>query len=365
MENPANPAGAASSKEKLSEAQKNIQKFWPNVMREMQAIRNVEPGNQVLPLARIKKIMKLDEDVKMISSDAPLLFAKAIEIFIHELTLRAWLHTEHNKRRTLQRSDIAMAISKYDQFDFLIDIVPRDDIKVGKKDFAEMKAGGVAGDDIQYYFQLAQQHQHALQQQHPPTATALAVAIAGVNTATTTTTATKTVAQVTNGASIVQLKRTNQSQAPSYQQIPLKLSQGLQGITFANASVVTSSSSSPSSVTANSGTNQALQLFQQVMTASGEITQIPISIPQNQLSFIRAAGVSATATTTGTGQPIFLQTTSSMQAGPAVIHTAPTGVFLSTSQFQQLQQQQTQQQQSQQHRSHHQQQQENHQQQQD
>lgn len=35
---------------------------------------------------------------------------KAAEIFIHELTLRAWVHTEDNKRRTLQRNDIAMAI---------------------------------------------------------------------------------------------------------------------------------------------------------------------------------------------------------------------------------------------------------------
>lgn len=60
---------------------------------------------QVLPLARIKKIMKLDEDVKMISAEAPLLFAKAAEIFIHELTLRAWIHTEDNKRRTLQVHD--------------------------------------------------------------------------------------------------------------------------------------------------------------------------------------------------------------------------------------------------------------------
>jgi len=57
---------------------------------------------QELPLARIKKIMKLDEDVKMISAEAPVLFAKAAEIFIHELTLRAWIHTEDNKRRTLQ-----------------------------------------------------------------------------------------------------------------------------------------------------------------------------------------------------------------------------------------------------------------------
>lgn len=87
--------------------------------------------NQALPLARIKKIMKLDEDVKMISAEAPTLFAKAAELFIMELTLRAWLHTEDNKRRTLQRSDIAMAITKYDQFDFLIDIVPREEAKMG------------------------------------------------------------------------------------------------------------------------------------------------------------------------------------------------------------------------------------------
>ena len=59
---------------------------------------------QLLPLARIKKIMKLDDEVKMISAEAPLLFAKACEMFICELTLRAWVHTEENKRRTLQVS---------------------------------------------------------------------------------------------------------------------------------------------------------------------------------------------------------------------------------------------------------------------
>jgi nuclear transcription factor Y gamma len=48
----------------------------------------------------------------MISAEAPVLFAKAAEIFIHELTMRAWIHTEDNKRRTLQRNDIAMAITK-------------------------------------------------------------------------------------------------------------------------------------------------------------------------------------------------------------------------------------------------------------
>lgn len=69
----------------------------------------------------------------MISAEAPVLFAKACEMFILELSLRAWYHTEENKRRTLQRSDIATAISKSDVFDFLIDIVPRDDVKPAKK----------------------------------------------------------------------------------------------------------------------------------------------------------------------------------------------------------------------------------------
>lgn len=110
--------------------------------------------------------MKLDEDVKMISAEAPLLFAKAAEIFIHELTLRAWVHTENNKRRTLQRNDIAMAISKFDQFDFLIDIVPREEIKPVRKETTTPTATTTTKtncDQVQYYLQLAQQHQQALQ----------------------------------------------------------------------------------------------------------------------------------------------------------------------------------------------------------
>ena len=80
-----------------------------------------------LPLARIKKVMKADPEVKMISAEAPILFAKGCDMFITELTMRAWIHAEENKRRTLQRSDIASALAKSDMFDFLIDIVPRED----------------------------------------------------------------------------------------------------------------------------------------------------------------------------------------------------------------------------------------------
>lgn len=118
---------------------------------------------QSLPLARIKKIMKLDGDVKMISAEAPMLFSKAAEIFIHELTLRAWVHTEDNKRRTLQRNDIAMAITKYDQFDFLIDIVPRDELKQSKAQTESTVRTSMNSDQVHYYFQLAQQQASANQ----------------------------------------------------------------------------------------------------------------------------------------------------------------------------------------------------------
>lgn len=70
----------------------------------------------------------------MISGEVPILFGKACEIFILELTLRAWSITEDSKRRTLQRVDIATAISKNDMFDFLIDIVPRDEVRRSKND---------------------------------------------------------------------------------------------------------------------------------------------------------------------------------------------------------------------------------------
>lgn len=98
-----------------------------------------------LPLARIKKVMKADPEVKMISAEAPILFAKGCDIFITELTMRAWIHAEENKRRTLQRSDIASALGKSDMFDFLIDIVPREDASPHKRSGGQANSAQQAG----------------------------------------------------------------------------------------------------------------------------------------------------------------------------------------------------------------------------
>jgi histone H3/H4 len=100
--------------------------YWQQTINHLETDSHDYKLHQ-LPLARIKKVMKADPEVKMISAEAPILFAKGCDIFITELTMRAWIHAEENKRRTLQRSDIASALAKSDMFDFLIDIVPREE----------------------------------------------------------------------------------------------------------------------------------------------------------------------------------------------------------------------------------------------
>lgn len=195
--------------------------------------------------------MKLDEDVKMISAEAPLLFAKAAEIFIHELTLRAWVHTENNKRRTLQRNDIAMAITKFDQFDFLIDIVPREELKPVRKDSPAKPL--VNCDQVQYYLQLAQQHQQALQ--------------GGTSTNNITATTSNQVMPTT-----IQL----QGQTASPISLP-------SANTSQNILVTNTGQQIPSSVVSNLGNLQAqqqqqqIQLVQQIVTPSGEIQHVPVS----------------------------------------------------------------------------------------
>ncbi|XP_052900932.1 nuclear transcription factor Y subunit gamma [Anopheles moucheti] len=364
-------SGSSCGKQKLTESHQNLHNFWPNLLREIHLVDNVEPGNQLLPLARIKKIMKLDEEVKMISSDAPLLFAKAIEIFIQELTLRAWLHTEHNKRRTLQRSDIAMAITRYDQFDFLIDIVPRDEIKVYKKEFEGKSEDGPSGgttaangagnssstngsEDMQYFFQLSQQHQKVTLQHatkgsigaltNGGTVFDLATVIGATGSqqllqaATTSTMATAQQEKMLPTG--VESHAGVSTPVSTFQQLPssqttIQTASG-QSIILANGSATAGGVPNGNATTTNQllSANQSLQLLQHVMTPTGEIAQIP-------LNFIRTAGSGGTP---NTGQPIFIHT-APMQAAPTIIHTGPTGIFLSANQFQQLQQQQVQQQQ--------------------
>ena len=108
-----------------NEYSEKLDKKFESIKQEIIDLK-IDPENfkeHALPLARIKKIMKLDDEVKMISGESPILFSKACELFIIELAYKSWVHTLENNRRTLQRVDIANAISRNDFYDFLLDIV--------------------------------------------------------------------------------------------------------------------------------------------------------------------------------------------------------------------------------------------------
>lgn len=128
--------------------------------------------NHQLPLARIKKVMKTDEEVKMISAEAPILFAKGCDVFITELTMRAWIHAEENKRRTLQKSDIAAALTKSDMFDFLIDVVPREEEKPKKAFSGLSRSGSYVTSTSQPQMHLQQPGMHVPQVRGPSNAQA-------------------------------------------------------------------------------------------------------------------------------------------------------------------------------------------------
>jgi len=127
-----------------------LQEFLPSFWRRQIDVAEQETPDYrhpPLPLARIKKVMKSDPDVKMIAADAPILFCKACEIFIAEITARAFIIADSNKRRTLSRSDIAKALSKSDQFDFLIDVVPREDVSGGQASATAANKGKKKSDE--------------------------------------------------------------------------------------------------------------------------------------------------------------------------------------------------------------------------
>jgi histone H3/H4 len=103
-----------------------LARFWASQATEMEALeigteQDFKNHND-LPLARIKRIMKSDEDVRMISAEAPVLFAKACEMFILELTLRSNSCAEKSKRRTLQKEDVEASIKVTETYDFLVDL---------------------------------------------------------------------------------------------------------------------------------------------------------------------------------------------------------------------------------------------------
>ena len=112
----------ASTPETLDDA---LLAFWREQTLEADRFRATREADfkaqNDLPLARIKRIMKSDEDVRMISAEAPVVLARACELFVLELTLRAAKGQENEK--VITRADVVAAIKNAATMDFLRGVV--------------------------------------------------------------------------------------------------------------------------------------------------------------------------------------------------------------------------------------------------
>ena len=59
----------------------------------------------------------------MISSESPVLFAKACEVFILEMTLRSFCNAQKQHRKAILKEDVYETIRTTDVLDFLMDVI--------------------------------------------------------------------------------------------------------------------------------------------------------------------------------------------------------------------------------------------------
>ncbi|KAI8804299.1 histone-fold-containing protein [Cladochytrium replicatum] len=75
------------------------------------------------PVARIKKIMRLDEDVGKVSQVTPVLISKALELFMQSLIDETCKETRTKGAKKLSPQHLKKTILNTEKFDFLKDVV--------------------------------------------------------------------------------------------------------------------------------------------------------------------------------------------------------------------------------------------------
>jgi DNA polymerase epsilon subunit 4 len=64
-----------------------------------------------LPIAKIKHIIKLDPDVKLVNAEAVFLVTKTTELFIKSLAKEAFGYAAQNKKKTISKNHVESALT--------------------------------------------------------------------------------------------------------------------------------------------------------------------------------------------------------------------------------------------------------------
>lgn len=78
----------------------------------------------ILPLHKVKKLIKSENSVKAVSGEASFAIARATELLVEQLVVKAYQKMEAESRDMIAYDDVASAVTKWSATDFLRDIVP-------------------------------------------------------------------------------------------------------------------------------------------------------------------------------------------------------------------------------------------------
>ena len=84
-------------------------------------------GTVSLPLARVKKIIAADTDIASCSNNAAFVLTVATEMFLQHLVEQSYniVKSERKPRRNVQYRDVANAVARVENLEFLGDVVPK------------------------------------------------------------------------------------------------------------------------------------------------------------------------------------------------------------------------------------------------
>ncbi|KAI8851114.1 histone-fold-containing protein [Chytridium lagenaria] len=75
------------------------------------------------PMSRVKTVMKEDEDVNMVATDAVVLMSMVTQLFLEKLTKDAWYYADSANRKTIAYKDVVSAVQHREELEFLEDVM--------------------------------------------------------------------------------------------------------------------------------------------------------------------------------------------------------------------------------------------------
>ncbi|RSH91439.1 hypothetical protein EHS25_009738 [Saitozyma podzolica] len=93
-------------------------------IKQRQSLAEKQPGTTLFPISRVKRIIKADKDLDMMTGEACFMISVATEYFVKHFMEEGYTKARLDKRRIVNYRDMAAVVTRSEEFDFLKDIVP-------------------------------------------------------------------------------------------------------------------------------------------------------------------------------------------------------------------------------------------------